>query len=98
MIRHDASSLLVHKLWIINLFFLEHNPELLYNILHQRVILARLRGKSGFADYVDNIELVIGFFSGHLKLNDEEAPILSLETIQTVIQNSVRQLPISKLR
>jgi len=77
---------------------LEHNPELLYNVLHQRVNLVKLRGKPGLADYIDNIELVNGFFSGHLKLNGEEAPILNMEEIQRVIQTSVRQLPIGKLR
>ena len=46
---------------------LEYNPELLYNVLHQRAVLTKLRGKAIVADYIDNIELVIGFFSGHLK-------------------------------
>ena len=45
----------------------EFNPELLYNVLHQRQVLTKLRGKPIVADYIDNIELVIGFFSGHLK-------------------------------
>lgn len=77
---------------------LEFNPELLYNVLHQRQVLTKLRGKPIVADYIDNIELVIGFFSGHLKLNEADGPVLSLETIQSVIESSVRQLPIAKLR
>jgi len=77
---------------------LSQNPELLYHLLHQRAVISKLRGKSGLADLVDNIELVIGFFSGHLKLADENTPTLTLETIQLTITNSVRQLPLSKLR
>ena len=79
----------------------EHNPELLYNVLHQRVNLVKLRGKAGLAEYIDNIELVNGFFSGHLKLNSDDqgqGPILNMEEIQKVISSSVRQLPIGKLR
>lgn len=77
---------------------LAQNPELLYHLLHQRQVITKLRGKSGLADLVDNIELVIGFFSGHLKLGDENTPPLPLQTIQETISNSVRQLPVSKLR
>ena len=72
----------IHWTWYLNIF-LEHNPELLYNVLHQRVNLVKLRGKSGLADYIDNIELVNGFFSGHLKLNEgQHGPILNMEDIQ----------------
>ena len=61
----------------------------------------KLRGKAGLAEYIDNIELVNGFFSGHLKLNSDDqgqGPILNMEEIQKVISSSVRQLPIGKLR
>ena len=72
-------------------FLLEHNPELLYNVLHQRVNLVKLRGKSGLADYIDNIELVNGFFSGHLKLNEgQHGPILNMEDIQARDEHFVK--------
>ena len=79
---------------------LEQNLELVYHLLHQRASINKLRSIPGLAELVDNIELVIGFFSGHLKLGQEDnsTPVLNTSEIQTIISQVVRQLPRSKLK
>jgi len=77
---------------------LEQNLELVYHLLHQRASINRLRSIPGLAELVDNIELVIGFFSGHLKLGKDDATVLNTAEIQKIIGQVVRQLPRSKLK
>lgn len=77
---------------------LDQNLELVYHLLHQRASINRLRSIPGLAELVDNIELVIGFFSGHLKLGQEDSTVLNTAEIQTIIGQVVRQLPRSKLK
>ena len=77
---------------------LDQNLELVYHLLHQRASINRLRSIPGLAELVDNIELVIGFFSGHLKLGQEDSTVLNTGEIQTIIGQVVRQLPRSKLK
>jgi len=77
---------------------LDQNLELVYHLLHQRASINRLRSIPGLAELVDNIELVIGFFSGHLKLGKDDTTVLNTAEIQTIIGKVVRQLPRSKLK
>ncbi|KAJ3397381.1 hypothetical protein HDU92_008372 [Lobulomyces angularis] len=80
LVLEIVNSILTHSL--------QHNPQLIYAILHKKEMFVQFRLHSRFGDFVENIDMVITYF--HSKLFDEEHKILpsTEEVLESIAQHS----------
>ncbi|XP_058679232.1 dymeclin isoform X3 [Ammospiza caudacuta] len=74
---------------------LHHNPNLVYALLYKRDLFEQFRTHPSFQDIMQNIDLVIGFFSSRLEQAGAE---LSVERVLEIIKQGAVALPKDRLR
>ncbi|EOA98117.1 Dymeclin, partial [Anas platyrhynchos] len=74
---------------------LHHNPNLVYALLYKRDLFEQFRTHPSFQDIMQNIDLVISFFSSRLKQAEAE---LSVERVLEIIKQGAVALPKDRLR
>ncbi|NWQ65605.1 DYM protein, partial [Neopipo cinnamomea] len=74
---------------------LHHNPNLVYALLYKRDLFEQFRTHPSFQDVMQNIDLVISFFSSRLEQAGAE---LSVERVLEVIKQGAVALPKDRLR
>ncbi|XP_075595833.1 dymeclin isoform X3 [Balearica regulorum gibbericeps] len=74
---------------------LHHNPNLVYALLYKRDLFEQFRTHPSFQDIMQNIDLVISFFSSRLEQAGAE---LSVERVLEVIKQGAVALPKDRLR
>ncbi|KAM6303975.1 dymeclin isoform 1-T3 [Podargus strigoides] len=74
---------------------LHHNPNLVYALLYKRDLFEQFRTHPSFQDIMQNIELVISFFSSRLEQAGAE---LSVERVLEIIKQGAVALPKDRLR
>ncbi|XP_072849047.2 dymeclin isoform X1 [Pogona vitticeps] len=83
---------------IINSCFtnsLHHNPNLVYALLYKRDLFEQFRTHPSFQDIMQNIDLVISFFSSRIEQAGAE---LSVERVLEIIKQGAVALPKDRLR
>lgn len=74
---------------------LHHNPNLVYALLYKRELFEQFRSHPSFQDIMQNIDMVISFFSSRL---EQAGTDLSVERVLEVIKQGVVALPKDRLR
>uniref|UniRef100_A0A8C0ZV94 Dymeclin n=1 Tax=Castor canadensis TaxID=51338 RepID=A0A8C0ZV94_CASCN len=74
---------------------LHHNPNLVYALLYKRDLFEQFRTHPSFQDIMQNIDLVITFFSSRLLQAGAE---LSVERVLDIIKQGVVALPKDRLK
>ncbi|XP_065454794.1 dymeclin isoform X6 [Chrysemys picta bellii] len=74
---------------------LHHNPNLVYALLYKRDLFEQFRTHPSFQDIMQNIDLVIGFFSSRL---EQAGAQLSVERVLEIIKQGAVALPKDRLR
>lgn len=74
---------------------LHHNPNLVYALLYKRDLFEQFRSHPSFQDIMQNIDLVISFFSSRLLQAGAE---LSVERVLEIIKQGVVALPKDRLK
>ncbi|XP_030048788.1 dymeclin [Microcaecilia unicolor] len=74
---------------------LHHNPNLVYALLYKRDLFEQFRTHPSFQDIMQNIDLVISFFSSRL---EQAGADLSVERVLEVIKQGAVALPKDRLR
>ncbi|XP_068107482.1 dymeclin isoform X3 [Hyperolius riggenbachi] len=74
---------------------LHHNPNLVYALLYKRELFEQFRSHPSFQDIMQNIDMVIGFFSTRL---EQAGTDLSVERVLEVIKQGAVALPKDRLR
>ncbi|XP_054842489.1 dymeclin isoform X2 [Eublepharis macularius] len=74
---------------------LNHNPNLVYALLYKRDLFEQFRTHPSFQDIMQNIDLVISFFSSRIEQAGAE---LSVERVLEIIKQGVVALPRDRLR
>ncbi|XP_056399813.1 dymeclin isoform X2 [Hyla sarda] len=74
---------------------LHHNPNLVYALLYKRELFEQFRSHPSFQDIMQNIDMVIGFFSSRL---EQAGSDLSVERVLEVIKQGAVSLPKDRLR
>ncbi|XP_018411239.1 PREDICTED: dymeclin isoform X2 [Nanorana parkeri] len=74
---------------------LHHNPNLVYALLYKRELFEQFRSHPSFQDIMQNIDMVISFFSSRL---EQAGTDLSVERVQEVIKQGAVALPKDRLR
>ncbi|XP_053557074.1 dymeclin isoform X2 [Bombina bombina] len=74
---------------------LHHNPNLVYALLYKRELFEQFRGHPSFQDIMQNIDMVISFFSSRL---EQAGTDLSVERVLEVIKQGAVALPKDRLR
>ncbi|XP_025067339.1 dymeclin isoform X2 [Alligator sinensis] len=74
---------------------LHHNPNLVYALLYKRDLFEQFRTHPSFQDVMQNIDLVISFFSSRLEQAGAE---LSVERVLEIIKQGAVALPKDRLR
>ncbi|MBN3300309.1 dymeclin [Amia ocellicauda] len=74
---------------------LHHNPNLVYALLYKRELFEQFRTHPSFQDIMQNLDMVIGFFSGRL---EQAGSDLSVERVQEVIKQGAVALPKDRLK
>ncbi|XP_040277044.1 dymeclin [Bufo bufo] len=74
---------------------LHHNPNLVYALLYKRELFEQFRSHPCFQDIMQNIDMVIGFFSSRL---EQAGSDLSVERVLEVIKQGAVALPKDRLR
>ncbi|NP_001026569.1 dymeclin isoform X2 [Gallus gallus] len=74
---------------------LHHNPNLVYALLYKRDLFEQFRTHPSFQDIMQNIDLVISFFSSRLEHAGAE---LSVERVLEIIKQGAVALPKDRLR
>lgn len=74
---------------------LHHNPNLVYALLYKRDLFEQFRTHPSFQDIMQNIDLVISFFSSRLLQSGAE---LSVERVLEIIKQGVVALPKDRLK
>ncbi|EPY86021.1 hypothetical protein CB1_000334014 [Camelus ferus] len=74
---------------------LHHNPNLVYALLYKRDLFEQFRTHPSFQDIMQNIDLVITFFSSRLLQAGAE---LSVERVLEIIKQGVVALPKDRLK
>lgn len=74
---------------------LHHNPNLVYALLYKRDLFEQFRTHPSFQDIMQNIDLVISFFSSRLLQAGAE---LSVERVLEIIKQGVVALPKDRLK
>ncbi|XP_053264228.1 dymeclin isoform X2 [Podarcis raffonei] len=74
---------------------LHHNPNLVYALLYKRDLFEQFRTHSSFQDVMQNIDLVISFFSSRIEQAGAE---LSVERVLEIIKQGAVALPKDRLR
>ncbi|KAI1904823.1 hypothetical protein AGOR_G00009640 [Albula goreensis] len=74
---------------------LHHNPNLVYALLYKRELFEQFRSHPSFQDIMQNLDTVIGFFSGRL---EQAGTDLSVERVQEVIKKGAVALPRDRLK
>ncbi|XP_071587363.1 dymeclin isoform X1 [Heliangelus exortis] len=74
---------------------LHHNPNLVYALLYKRELFEQFRTHPSFQDVMQNIDLVISFFSSRLEQAGAE---LSVERVLEIIKQGAVALPKDRLR
>ncbi|XP_032867055.1 dymeclin isoform X2 [Tyto alba] len=74
---------------------LHHNPNLVYALLYKRDLFEQFRTHPSFQDIMQNIDLVISFFSSRLEPAGAE---LSVERVLEIIKQGAVALPKDRLR
>lgn len=74
---------------------LHHNPNLVYALLYKRELFEQFRSHPSFQDIMQNIDMVIGFFSSRL---EQAGSDLSVERVLEVIKQGAVALPKDRLR
>ncbi|XP_029402789.1 dymeclin isoform X2 [Mus pahari] len=74
---------------------LHHNPNLVYALLYKRDLFEQFRTHPSFQDIMQNIDLVISFFSSRLLQGGAE---LSVERVLEIIKQGVVALPKDRLK
>ncbi|XP_040435617.1 dymeclin isoform X2 [Falco naumanni] len=74
---------------------LHHNPNLVYALLYKRDLFEQFRTHPSFQDVMQNIDLVITFFSSRLEQAGAE---LSVERVLEIIKQGAVALPKDRLR
>uniref|UniRef100_A0A8B9F8V3 Dymeclin n=2 Tax=Amazona TaxID=12929 RepID=A0A8B9F8V3_9PSIT len=74
---------------------LHHNPNLVYALLYKRDLFEQFRTHPSFQDIMQNIDLVISFFSARLEQAGAE---LSVERVLEIIKQGAVALPKDRLR
>ncbi|CAH2296732.1 dymeclin [Pelobates cultripes] len=74
---------------------LHHNPNLVYALLYKRELFEQFRGHPCFQDIMQNIDMVISFFSSRL---EQAGADLSVERVLEVIKQGAVALPKDRLR
>ncbi|XP_054983685.1 dymeclin isoform X3 [Sorex araneus] len=87
MLLEIINSCLTHSL--------HHNPNLVYALLYKRDLFEQFRTHPSFQDIMQNIDLVITFFSSRLLQAGAE---LSVERVLEIIKQGVVALPKDRLK
>nr|XP_060617225.1 dymeclin isoform X2 [Anolis sagrei ordinatus] len=74
---------------------LHHNPNLVYALLYKRDLFEQFRTHPSFQDIMQNIDLVISFFSSRIEQAGAE---LSVERVLEIIKQGAVALPKDRLR
>ncbi|XP_064592115.1 dymeclin isoform X2 [Zonotrichia leucophrys gambelii] len=74
---------------------LHHNPNLVYALLYKRDLFEQFRTHPSFQDIMQNIDLVISFFSSRL---EQAGADLSVERVLEIIKQGAVALPKDRLR
>ncbi|XP_058850139.1 dymeclin-like isoform X1 [Acipenser ruthenus] len=74
---------------------LHHNPNLVYALLYKRELFEQFRSHPSFQDIMQNLDMVIGFFSSRL---EQAGSDLSVERVQEVIKQGAAALPKDRLK
>ncbi|XP_029436228.1 dymeclin [Rhinatrema bivittatum] len=74
---------------------LHHNPNLVYALLYKRDLFEQFRTHPSFQDIMQNIDMVISFFSSRL---EHAGADLSVERVLEVIKQGAVALPKDRLR
>ncbi|XP_062828635.1 dymeclin isoform X2 [Anolis carolinensis] len=74
---------------------LHHNPNLVYALLYKRDLFEQFRTHPSFQDIMQNIDLVISFFSSRIEQAGSE---LSVERVLEIIKQGAVALPKDRLR
>ncbi|XP_069075284.1 dymeclin isoform X2 [Pleurodeles waltl] len=74
---------------------LHHNPNLVYALLYKRELFEQFRSHPSFQDIMQNIDLVIGFFTTKL---EQAGADLSVERVLEVIKQGAVALPKDRLK
>ncbi|KAM9137814.1 dymeclin [Pangshura tecta] len=74
---------------------LHHNPNLVYALLYKRDLFEQFRTHPSFQDIMQNIDLVISFFSSRL---EQAGAQLSVERVLEIIKQGAVALPKDRLR
>ncbi|KAL1773454.1 hypothetical protein HispidOSU_005120 [Sigmodon hispidus] len=74
---------------------LHHNPNLVYALLYKRDLFEQFRTHPSFQDIMQNIDLVISFFSSRLLQAGAE---LSVERVLEIIKQGIVALPKDRLK
>ncbi|KAM4707193.1 dymeclin [Discoglossus pictus] len=74
---------------------LHHNPNLVYALLYKRELFEQFRSHPSFQDIMQNIDMVISFFSSRL---EQAGADLSVERVLEVIKQGAVALPKDRLR
>uniref|UniRef100_A0A669Q543 Dymeclin n=1 Tax=Phasianus colchicus TaxID=9054 RepID=A0A669Q543_PHACC len=74
---------------------LHHNPNLVYALLYKRDLFEQFRTHPSFQDIMQNIDLVISFFSSRL---EHAGADLSVERVLEIIKQGAVALPKDRLR
>ncbi|XP_046873239.1 dymeclin isoform X2 [Hypomesus transpacificus] len=74
---------------------LHHNPNLVYALLYKRELFEQFRMHPSFQDIMQNLDMVIGFFSQRL---EQAGTDLSVERVQEVIMKGAQALPKDRLK
>ncbi|XP_072272829.1 dymeclin isoform X1 [Pyxicephalus adspersus] len=74
---------------------LHHNPNLVYALLYKRELFEQFRSHPSFQDIMQNIDMVISFFSSRL---EQAGTDLSVERVLEVIKQGGVALPKDRLR
>uniref|UniRef100_A0A8C5P920 Dymeclin n=1 Tax=Leptobrachium leishanense TaxID=445787 RepID=A0A8C5P920_9ANUR len=74
---------------------LHHNPNLVYALLYKRELFEQFRGHPCFQDIMQNIDMVISFFSSRL---EQAGADLSVERVLEIIKQGAVALPKDRLR
>ncbi|VVC26439.1 Hypothetical protein CINCED_3A015740 [Cinara cedri] len=70
-----------------------HNPNLVYALLYQRKVFEPLKSHEGFHDVIQNIDMVITFFSAKLEREEELLNSSDVNTMLSRVQHWSLQWP-----
>lgn len=74
---------------------LQHNPNLIYALLYKKNIFDPFRNHQNFQDVVQNLDIVINYFSN--KLQQVQSDLSVKEVLSTIAQGTL-QWPSHKLK